>query len=156
MRRKDREVTDNNKINEIISMCHCCRLGFNDAGEVYIVPLNFGFAQVDDKRIFYFHGAKEGRKIDLISRTHTAGFELDTNYNLHKGDTACQYSASFMSVIGTGHIDFIEDAVEKAFALQMIMFQSTGRKNWDFADEILNSTCIFKLEVNAISCKEHI
>ena len=39
MRRNDREVTDIAKISDIISKCHCCRLGFYDAGKVYIVPL---------------------------------------------------------------------------------------------------------------------
>ena len=39
MRRKDREVTDSQKIREIILSCRCCRLGFYDNGQVYIVPL---------------------------------------------------------------------------------------------------------------------
>lgn len=30
MRRKDREVTDTEKINNIINNCSCCRIGFND------------------------------------------------------------------------------------------------------------------------------
>lgn len=45
MRRKDREVTDEARIDEIISRCTCCRIGFNDSGEVYIVPLNFGYVK---------------------------------------------------------------------------------------------------------------
>ena len=35
MRRKDREITDKQKIDEIIRGCHCCRLGFCDGDEVY-------------------------------------------------------------------------------------------------------------------------
>ncbi len=138
MRRKDREVTDREKIDEIISNCHCCRLGFYDEGEVYIVPLNFGYAEKDGKRTFYFHGAREGRKIDLISKTHSAGFELDTNYELHEGDAACEYSARFMSAIGTGLVEFV------------------GKESWDFSDSMLDSVCVFKLEVKTISCKEHL
>ena len=57
MRRKDREIGDPEKINEMIRACHCCRLGFQDVEDVYIVPLNFGFEERDGKRIFYFHGA---------------------------------------------------------------------------------------------------
>ncbi|MEG2918230.1 MAG: pyridoxamine 5'-phosphate oxidase family protein [Clostridium sp.] len=156
MRRKDREITDKEKINEIIANCHCCRLGFYDDGEVYIVPLNFGYVEKDGKRIFYFHGAKEGRKIDLISKTHSAGFELDTNYNLNKGETACQYSAGFQSLIGTGHVTFVEEQVEKRAALQSIMLHNTRKDSWDFSDVMLNSVCVFKLEVKKISCKEHL
>lgn len=156
MRRKDREVTDNGKINEIISSCHCCRLGFYDDGEVYIVPLNFGYDEKDGKRTFYFHCAKEGRKIDLISKTHSAGLELDGNYELIEGDTACKHSARFQSVIGTGHVTFVEEPEEKKAALQSIMLQNTGKENWDFSDAMVNAVCVFKLEVEKLSCKEHL
>ena len=45
MRRKDREVTDREKIKDIVGRCSCCRLGFQDEGGVYIVPLSFGFTE---------------------------------------------------------------------------------------------------------------
>ena len=156
MRRKDREVTESEKINEIISFCHCCRLGFCDAGEVYIVPMNFGYVEQDGRRTFYFHGAQEGRKVDLISKTHSAGFELDTNYELRTGEKACGYSARFLSVIGTGRIDFVEDRTEKESALQAIMLHNTGKAGWEFSEAMLNSVCVFKLEVRELSCKEHL
>ena len=104
MRRQDREVTDPGKIDRVIAACHCCRLGFCDQGKAYIVPLNFGYAVEDGKYVFYFHGAKEGRKIDLIRAGGTVGFELDTHYKLNEGDSACAYSARFQSVIGTGSV----------------------------------------------------
>ena len=37
MRRKDRKVVES-RFKEIILACHCCRLGFNDDGKIYIVP----------------------------------------------------------------------------------------------------------------------
>ena len=75
MRRTDREITDAEKITQIIQTCHCCRLGFCDNGAVYIVPLNFGYAEENGKRVFYFHSAKSGRKLDLIAGTPSVGFE---------------------------------------------------------------------------------
>ena len=75
MRRKDREVTDSQKIREIILSCRCCRLGFYDNGEVYIVPLDFGYYENNGRRVFYFHGAKEGRKYRLTEKSPTVGFE---------------------------------------------------------------------------------
>ena len=93
MRRQDREVTDNEKIKEIIKTCDCCRLGLNDNGKVYIVPLNFGFTEKNGKYTFYFHGARTGRKLDIIKQNNYAGFELDTNHKIYtKGDKACDYT----------------------------------------------------------------
>ena len=154
-RRQDREVTDPEKISRVIAACHCCRLGFCDQGKAYIVPLNFGYAVENGKYVFYFHGAKEGRKIDLIRKTGWAGFEMDTHYRLNPADQACGYSAAFQSVIGGGRVTFVEDLAGKRRGLELIMAHNTGTGGWDFPEEAVNATCIYKLEVEELSCKEH-
>ena len=156
MRRKDREVTDLGKIREIISSCHCCRLGLADNGRAYIVPLNFGFTEEEGKYTFYFHGAKSGRKIDLLKENSYAGFEMDTNYRLNEDECACEYSARFQSVIGSGKVTFIEDTSEKIHALNVIMEHNTGKGDWEFSDKMVNATCVFRLDVEEMACKEHL
>lgn len=157
MRRQEREVTESSKIQHIIMECHCCRLGLYDesAGEVYIVPLNFGYEEMDGKRIFYFHGAKEGRKISLLKKVPSVGFELDANYALVEGTKACQYTAEYQSVIGTGTVSFIETNEDKKHALNTIMHHTTGKGEWEFSDQSLERVCVFKLEVKTIACKQH-
>lgn len=155
MRRKDREITDCKKIDEIMSRCHCCRLGFYDNDEIYIVPLNFGYQRHEEQTVLYFHGAKEGRKITLISSAKTVGFEMDTDYKLNEGQTACSYSASFQSIIGNGKISFVDEISEKSSALQCIMYHNTQKDDWDFSDAMLNSVCIFKIVVTSMTCKTH-
>lgn len=154
MRRKDREVTDKDAIEEIISRCTCCRIGFNDNGEVYIVPLNFGY-ETGEKYTFYFHGAKDGRKINLIKSCNEVGFEMDTNYLLKEADIACGYSARFQSIIGNGVVSFVENPDEKINALQKIMKHTTGKGDWTFDEKMLQAVMVFKLEVIKISCKNH-
>lgn len=155
MRRKDREVTDAAKIKAVISACHCCRLGFADEGSVYIVPLNFGFEERAGRYTFYFHGAKEGRKVELARRGGSVGFELDTGFALQESRAACGYSAQYQSVIGTGTISILENAAEKRRGLQAIMRHNTGKSDWTFPEESVNGVCILKLEVETLSCKEH-
>ncbi|MEE1312942.1 MAG: hypothetical protein UHS41_04245 [Lachnospiraceae bacterium] len=43
---------------------------------MYIIPLNFGYEINDNAYVIYFHGAKEGRKIELIQKSTIAGFEI--------------------------------------------------------------------------------
>ena len=105
MRRKDRHVTDETKIRDIISRCNCCRLGMWDGKEVYIVPLSFGYEYRDDKHIFYFHSAKVGRKIDILTKNPMVCFEMDTDYQLNGGELACDYSCRFQSIIGKGKVE---------------------------------------------------
>lgn len=155
MRRNDRKVVES-RIKDIILACYCCRLGFNDDGKVYIVPLNFGYHEENNKRVFYFHGAKEGRKIDLINKNSYVGFELDTAYQLITSNQACNHSAHYQSIIGSGRISFVKDEAEKILALKLIMEHNTGKKDWHFLDSISTSVCVFKLEVIEISGKENL
>lgn len=155
MRRKDREVTDSVRIENIINRCTCCRIGFHDDGEVYIVPLNFGYETKGDSYIFYFHGAKEGRKIDLIKKNPIVGFEMDTNYALNEADLACGYSARFQSIIGNGVVSIVSEIEEKKLGLSLLMEHNTGKKNWNFDEKMVHAAAVFKLEVTKMSCKEH-
>lgn len=155
MRRKDREVTDPKRIEEIIKACECCRIGLADAGKVYIVPLSFAYVQEGKKRCFYFHGASQGRKLDLIRRNAVAGFELDTNYQLKEDGKACGYSCRFQSVIGSGRILIVEDAAEKRQGLIHIMQHYSGKSDWQFDDRMADAVAVLRLDVEELSCKEH-
>ena len=56
----------------------------------------------------------------------------------------------------SGLISFVEDKEEKVMALNEIMFQSTGKKDWKFPEVMLNGVAVFKIEVTNLSCKEHL
>ena len=36
-----------------------------------------------------------------------------------------------------------------------IMYQNTGKEEWEFSEEMFDAVCTFKLEVSEMSCKEH-
>lgn len=156
MRRKDREVTNESRIDEIIRRCHCCRLGFSDGGEVYIVPMNFGFVKRGGKRVFYFHSAKEGRKIDLLRGGCNVGFEMDCGYQLHPGEAPCDCYAEFSSIIGTGRAEIVDDPDEKILGLQSLMEHAAGKENCEFRPEMLAAVCVFRLEADKLTCKVHL
>lgn len=63
MRRNDRAVTEPNRIDEIIRACDCCRLGFADGEESYIVPLNFGFCWERETRVFLLPRRLRGTQV---------------------------------------------------------------------------------------------
>ena len=56
MRRKDREITDKKRNNEFIAKEQILRIAFYDEGDIYIVPVNYGYLY-DEQYTFYFHGA---------------------------------------------------------------------------------------------------
>ena len=156
MRRQDREVTDPEKISAVIDACTHCRLGFCDQGRAYIVPVNFGHAVENGQHVFYFHGAPEGRKIDLIRETGWAGIEMDEGYQLHRAETACGHTAAFRSIIGGGPIVILEDSEEKRRALSRIMAHAAGSGDWAFPEAAVRALCVYKLTAEELSCKEHL
>ena len=155
MRRKDREVTDPVRIREIIAACDCCRLGLCDGDRAYIIPLDFGFVENQGRYAFYFHGAQEGRKIDLIRKTGWAAFEMDCGHEWVLGETAQQTTSRFQSVMGGGPVTLVETEEEKRRGLLAIMAHVTGRDRWEIGRAALEKTQVFRLDVEELTCKVH-
>lgn len=156
MRRKDREVTDPQRMDEIIDACDCLRLGIATGEAPYVVPLNFGYLRQGAAPVFYAHCAKEGRKLALLAQNPRVGFELDTNHLVHAADTGCEYSFRFQSVIGTGDVTFVQDMEEKKDALRRIVSHYSERGDWAFTDAQAASVTVLKLTVAEMACKEHL
>lgn len=155
MRRKDREIADFTKILEIIDRCDCCRLGLVDGNEAYIVPMNFGYEVVGEQLELYFHCAKEGRKVDLLSKQCQVSFEMDTGHELVGGTIGCDFSYLYQSVMGIGTITVLSEKEEKMLGLQKILKHYTGQTQWEFQPKLLERTKVLKLSVKTLSCKEH-
>lgn len=152
MRRKDREITDPNNIAAFIAKEQILRIAFYDDDDIYIVPVNYGYVH-DEQYTFYFHGAKGGRKYELAKKTPKVGFEIDGDYTLQEGEIACDYSATFQSVIGTGTLSIVENTEEKMKGLNAIMKQTTSKAEWDYSNEMLETVAVFRLDVDIMSCK---
>ena len=152
MRRKDREITDQNVIEDFIKKEQILRVAFYDEGDIYIVPVNYGYSY-DESYTFYFHGAKAGRKYELAKKTPNVGFEIDGKYSLIEGQEACDCSATFQSVIGTGILSLVDDNADKIKGLNAIMKQTTSKNDWHYSNEMLEAVAIFRLDVDKLSCK---
>lgn len=153
MRRKDREVKDRREIVEIMAACAVCRIGLATEGTPYIVPMNFGLAEENGRWVLYFHCANEGRKIELIGRGRRAAFEMDCRHALlGDSENPCVYSYAYASVIGSGWLEPIQDAAEKAAGLDALMRQQTGR-SFSFTGCALDAVTVLKLTVEELSAK---
>lgn len=154
MRRKDREVTDISRIREIIRSCSCCRLAFADGKSAYIVPLNFGYDE--EENVLYFHGAGEGKKVELARQNGYAGFEMDTGHGLITAEKACGHSFRYRSVVGEGPVTVVDDPREKKKGLDCIMRHVSGREGWEYPEAVLSRTMVLRLDVEKMTAKEQI
>jgi len=156
MRRSERLVTDITEIISVLDKCDICHLGLIDENKPYVVPLNYGYEYKADKLVLYFHGALEGRKIDVINSSGFAAFEMECDYRLKTDETACNHSSFYKSIIGEGKIEIIKDSIEKSNGLNLVMAHNTGKSDWTFPEMMVNKVSVIRLTVDEFTCKEHI
>ena len=158
IRRKDREITDKKMIEEFLNSQRIIRIGFYDKAndEVYIVPVNYGYAIENENYIFYFHGGKGGRKYELSKEGPNVGFEIDGQYELVEGKKACDFSAKYQSIIGNGKVQVLEDLEEKKKGLNAIMKQTTGKTDFEYNPRMVQNVCVYMLSATKLTFKGHL
>ncbi len=145
MRRKDREITDFEEIIDVIRQCDVCRIAINDGEFPYIVPLNFGL-DVQDKQVYlYFHGALEGKKIDLLKANPKVTFEMDCDHNFIFYDDRMSCTMGYASVIGHGVMEFVEE--DDKFAALKILMRQYHEEDFAFNTAMMKATAVFRLKV---------
>lgn len=153
MRRNDRAVTDPAEIEAFLAKEQILRIAFYDDGELYIVPVNYGYCTENGRYRFYFHGAKAGRKYSLAQAAPKVGFELDGQYALISAESGCGHSAVYRSIIGTGTLHLVADPDEQLAGLRCIMKQATGKADWEFDPAVTAKTAVFRLDAEQLTCK---
>jgi nitroimidazol reductase NimA-like FMN-containing flavoprotein (pyridoxamine 5'-phosphate oxidase superfamily) len=149
MRRKEREITDNDELNAIIRSTKVCRLGLSDRNIPYIVPLSFGYK---DKTL-YFHSAAEGKKIEILKRNPNVCFEFDQSIEVIEAEKPCNWGMRYRSIIGFGKACFLESIEEKQEALQIIMSQYT-KESFTISETAVERTTLFKVIIDGMTGKK--
>lgn len=154
MRRNEREVTDFKEKIEIIRKCDVCRIALFDKEYPYIVPVNFGWKAEGGQVTLYFHGAAEGKKIELLKENPKAGFEMDCGHELVIAGDSSGATMHYESVCGTGVIEAVAGE-ERNTALSSIMKQYCGEGSYTFPEKLVDKMGIFKLVVREMTAKRN-
>lgn len=153
MRRKDREITNINEIHNIIHKARILHLGMFDGEYPYIVPLHYGYSFNEDKLIFYMHGAKSGKKYELININPSVFIEIETDIALvSRGDIACKYGSAYASIMARGKASIVEAVDEKIAGLNLLMQHQTG-KTFNINNQMASSVNVIKVEAFDITAK---
>lgn len=154
MRRSDREIKEAEEIIKVMEQCDVCRLALNDDGYPYIIPLNFGMERDQEQIILYFHGASEGRKLDLIARDSRASFEMDCSHRLVSDQDKGYCTMEYESVIGRGRIEMVPEQ-EKCHGLNVLV-DHYHEEPFAFNPAAVPRTAVFRLLVEQMTGKRRI
>jgi hypothetical protein len=148
MRRKDREVSDPAIMETIIAEAEFCRMAMCDNGRPYLVPLCFGYAN----KTIYVHSASGGRKIDILRTGGEVWLEFTAEREIVEHDVACKWRLRYKCVMASGRPIFVTGLEEKRSALGTIMAHY-AKSAYQFPDPDLDVTTVFKIPLDAMTCK---
>ena len=117
MRKREREITDETMIRDILDRAQVIHLGLSDEGQPYVVPMNYGYVLEDGKLTFYLHGALEGYKYEVMEKNPRISFSIECDVKPFEGRVACQYGTVYSSIMGKGTAVLVEDIEEKKQAI---------------------------------------
>lgn len=152
MTRREREVTDINEIIKILDESKVLHLGMVDGDEPYVVPMNYGYTLENGKLTIWLHGAKRGRKLDVIRANPKVFFETECGITPFEGEIACKYGITYASVMGKGIAEIVEDIETKKSALSFLMKTQTG-KDFEFEDKMAAVVSIIRIDVSEFTAK---
>ncbi len=150
--RREREVTDIVEITRILDKSLVAHVGMVDGDEPYVVPMNYGYIFKDGQLIIYLHGARRGRKLDVIRANPKVFFEAECDLQPFEGDIACNYGIAYASIMGRGIAEIIDDPEEKKEGLSAIMKTQTG-KDFVFDDKLASVVSIIRITVSDFTAK---
>lgn len=148
MRRKEKEIRDRQRIEDIMKKALVCRIAMCDDGAPYLVPVNFGY----EDNALYIHSAYEGKKIDILRKNNRVCFEMESDVRLVSADAACDWGTLYDSVIGFGRAQFIEDEEGKRKGLEIIVRHYTDQP-CEFKEKGFRKALVIKIEIESLTGK---
>lgn len=159
MRRNLKEVTEEGKMNDLLSKAKVGYLGLNDEEGTYVVPLNFVWK---DKKI-YFHGSEQGRKTDAIKTNKRVCFTVSDDRGTVANPAPANIGTDYISVMIFGRVRVIDSLNEATAALQVMLDKFVpgyfereleGKYVDSYRSSLGSKTVVYCLEPDQITAKE--
>ena len=152
MTKRERQITDEKQILDILDTAKILHLGLSVDNEPYVVPMNYGYTMEDGKLVLYLHSAVRGKKLDMIRENPRVFFEMDCDLTPFEGKVPCQYGLAYSSLMGRGTAQIVEDVEEKKKAMSILMKTQTG-KDFSFEDRLVSVVAVIRIDVEAYTAK---
>ncbi|MBZ0243222.1 MAG: pyridoxamine 5'-phosphate oxidase family protein [Bacteroidales bacterium] len=146
---KNRKLTLQADIEDVIQKCDACTLSMVDGGGLpYAVPMNFGYKN----RQLFLHSGPEGKKIELLKKNPQVCITFSSDHKLRwqNAEVACSYSMKYRSVMILGEIRFLDDLSEKQAALDIIMGHYT-ENTVKYSEPALKNVCVMQVNIREIN-----
>ena len=151
VRRKDREITDQAEMKQVLKTTKYITVAMCMDNEPYLVSLSHGYDEV--KNCLYFHCASEGKKLVFQKANNRVWGEAVHDFGVTE---ECDYA--YTSVHFGGKMVLVKDLSEKQHGLEVLVRQVSTRPEEKLAKikpEKLGSTTIGRIDIEYMSGKKH-
>lgn len=147
MRRKDKQITENNELVKTLKQAEYITLSLCSENKPYIATLSHGYDE--ENNCIYFHSAREGKKIDILKENPAIWGQalIDVGYQ-HGSCDHLYHTTQF-----NGSVTFIEDMTEKKHALKTMIRQLDKNPETIIKDQVKPSS-IAKVYIGRIDIQE--
>jgi len=150
MRRSEKEITDKDLIQDILSRASVCQIAFNGDRHPYLITVNYG---IRDNHLF-FHSAAEGKKIKLVTMDPWVCFQVVTDIKMITGKNPCtDWSMKYKSVTGFGWAGLVSDPEEKIRGLNILMDHYTDKGPFIYTEKNLKETAVVRIVIDSMTAK---
>lgn len=161
MRMSTRICQDEQKINLFLSEMQTGYLGLSVSDMPYIVPLNYVWHEGN----IYFHGANEGKKVDMMQENANATFVVSENFGTMAHPIPANTDTAYLSVMVYGKMEIVKELAEATEAMQKLLdkyvpgyYDTPLSLNHvkKYRSSLGSKTMIFKLVPSEMTVKENV
>jgi len=149
----NREITNQQEIENIINKCQTCHIGFVDGDKPYVLAFNF----VYDSGLIYIHTAPEGKKNDILKKNNNVCLNFDTDYEIfyRHEQVACSWGMKYRSVVANGRVEFIETDEDKIKVLNLFMKKYAGRDDFKYNGPSVKNVSVMLVKIDNLTGKKY-
>ncbi len=161
MRMSERICQDQQKINSLLMELQTGYLGLSSGNMPYIVPVNYVWHHGN----IYFHGANQGRKVDIMQENANATFVVSESYGTLTNPIPAKTDTAYLSVMLFGQMEIVTDLVEATSIMQQLLdkyvpgyFETPLSLNHvkKYQSSLGSKTEIYKLVTSEMTAKENV
>jgi len=152
MRKKEREITDKNKIAQIMKHGKYVTISMCRMNKPYITTLSYGFDE--EQNCLYIHSANMGLKLDILKENPNVCSTIieDLGYIM----SACSHK--YRSIVFWGTMELILDLEEKKHGFDVLLKHleenpSKVKKRLLKNEKSYVDTCIIRLDIKKVTGK---
>lgn len=158
VRRKNRQVHDEEWIDDFLTRAATCVVGTRGEERVFLNPNLFVFNA--EERIFYFHTAGTGRTRTNITHDQAVTVVVFEMGRLLPAPVVTDYSTEYSSVVIFGRARIVEDPEVKRWVLSAQMkkyfpHHEEGREYRRFTDAEAALTTVYRITIEEWSAKRN-